>query len=216
MEGIQDRRAPARLHRLKAERDGPEGKQRWILGRIVEIVGRRLLLRIPPRLVHIQNEIKEALYLLLIQRELFREALQLLQHLLILPAPPVLGDPHASKPLKPAHIQKMQIDVPVPKVTQGHQGTDPSISIIPVDQEGPVFISPPQQRIQLLTVHLQKRQQALQEREFLVGRGYALDPVAIKLKNFFFLREVHLGIPHVGALQNRQSKKIYKIVLTRG
>ena len=168
-------------------------------------MGRRLLLGIAPRLVHIQNEIKETLYLLLIKRELFREALQLLQHLLILPAPPVLGDPHAPKPLKPAHIQKMQVDVPAPKVTQIHQGTDPSISIIPVDQEGPVLISPLQQRIQLLTVGFQKRQQALQEREFLVGRGNALDPMAIKLENLFFLREVHLGIPHVGALQNRQS-----------
>ncbi|MFQ9412265.1 MAG: hypothetical protein ACLR1T_16225 [Evtepia gabavorous] len=87
MEGIQDRRTPARLHRLKAEGDGPEGKQRRVLGGIVEIVGRRLLLGIAPRLVHIQNEIKETLYLLLIQRELFRKALQLLQHLLILPAP---------------------------------------------------------------------------------------------------------------------------------
>ena len=204
MEGIQDRRAPARLHRFKAEGYGPEGEQRRVLGGIIEIVGRCLLLRIPPRLVHIQNEIKETLYLLLIKRELFREALQLLQHLLILPAPPVLGDPHASKPLKPAHIQKMQVDVPAPKVTQIHQGTDPSISIIPVDQEGPVFISPSQQGLQLLTVRLQKRQQALQEREFLVGRGNALNPVAIKLENLFFLREVHLGIPHVGALRNRQ------------
>ena len=177
-------------------------------------MGRRLLLGIPPCLVYIQNEIKEALYLLLIQRELFREALQLLQHLLILPAPPVLGDPHAPKPLKPAHIQKMQVDVPAPKVTQIHQGTDPSISIIPVDHKGPVFISPPQQGLQLLTVRLQKRQQALQEREFLVGRGYALNPVAIKLENLFFLREVHLGIPHVGAPQNRQSQIIFKIVLT--
>ena len=204
MEGIQDRRAPSRLHRFKAEGDGPEGEQRRVLGRIVEIVCRCLLLGIPPRLVHIQNEIKETLYLLLIQRELFREALQLLQHLLILPASPVLGDPHASKPLKPAHIQKIQVDVPAPKVTQVHQGTDPSISIIPVDQKGPILISPPQQGLQLLTVRLQKRQQALQEREFLVGRGNTLDPVAIKLENLFFLREVHLGIPHVGALRNRQ------------
>ena len=99
----------------------------------------------------------------------------------------------------------MQVDVPAPKVTQIHQGTDPSISIIPVDQEGPVLISPLQQRIQLLTVGFQKRQQALQEREFLVGRGNALDPMAIKLENLFFLREVHLGIPHVGALPKRQS-----------
>ena len=166
---------------------------------------RRLLLGIPPRLVHVQNEIKETLYLLLIKRELFRDALQLLQHLLILPDPPVLGDPHASKPLKPAHIQKMQVDVPAPKVTQVHQGADPSISIIPVDQKGPILISPPQQGLQLLTVGLQKRQQALQERELPIGRGNALDPVAIKLENLFFLREVHLGIPHVGALQNRQS-----------
>ena len=97
--GIQNRRTPARLHRFKAEGDGPEGEQRRVLGRIIEIVGRCLLLRIPPCLVHIQNEIKETLYLLLIQRELFREALQLLKHLLILPASPVLGDPHASKPL---------------------------------------------------------------------------------------------------------------------
>ena len=132
-------------------------------------MGRRLLLRIPPRLVHIKNEIKETLYLLLIQWELLRKALQLLQHLMILPASPVLGDPHASRPLKPAHIQKMQIDVPAPKVSQIHQGTDPGISIIPVDQKGPILISPPQQGLQLLTVHLQKRQQALQEREFLVG-----------------------------------------------
>ena len=36
------------------------------------------------RLVHIQNEVKEPLDLLLIQRELFREALQLLQHLPVL------------------------------------------------------------------------------------------------------------------------------------
>ena len=168
-------------------------------------MGRRLLLGIPPCLVHIQNKIKEALYLLLIKRELFRDALQLLQHLLILPASPVLGDPHASKPLKPAHIQKIQVDVPAPKVTQVHQGTDPSLFIVPVDQKGPVLISPPQQRFQLLTVHLQKRQQALQERELPIGRGNALDPVAIELENLFFLREVHLGIPHVGALQNRQS-----------
>ena len=104
MEGIQDRRAPSWLHRFKGEGDGPEGEQRRVLGSIVEIVGRHLLLGIAPRLVHIQDEIKETLYLLLIQRELFRKALQLLQHLLILPASPVLGDPHSSKPLKPAHI----------------------------------------------------------------------------------------------------------------
>lgn len=81
----------------------------------------------------------------------------------------------------------MQVDVPAPKVTQIHQGTDPSLSIIPVDQKGPVLISPPQQGLQLLTVRLQKGQQAFQEREFLVGRGNALDPVAIELENLFFL-----------------------------
>src|SRR5699024_10676954 len=37
VEGIQDRRAPARLHRFKAEGDGPEGEQRRVLGGIVEI-----------------------------------------------------------------------------------------------------------------------------------------------------------------------------------
>ncbi len=75
---------------------------------------------------------------------------------------------------------------PAPKVTQVHQGADPSISIIPVDQKGPILISPPQQGLQLLTVGLQKRQQALQERELPIGRGNALDPVAIKLENLFF------------------------------
>ena len=161
MEGIQNRRTPARLHRFKAEGDGPEGEQRRVLGRIIEIVGRCLLLRIPPCLVHIQNEIKETLYLLLIQRELFREALQLLKHLLILPASPVLGDPHASKPLKPAHIQKMQVDVSAPKVTQGHQGTATGLFIIPVDQKGPVLIGPPQQGLQLLTVGLPRKDSRL-------------------------------------------------------
>ena len=73
VEGIQNRRAPSRLHRFKAEGDGPEGKQRRILGGIIEIVCRRLLLWITPRLIHIQNEIKETLYLLLIKRELFRD-----------------------------------------------------------------------------------------------------------------------------------------------
>ena len=97
--------------------------------------GRRLLLGIPPCLVHIQNEIKETLYLLLIQWELLRKALQLLQHLLILPAPPVLGDPHASKPLKPAHIQKMQVDVRLPRSPRSIKVRTPASLSSPVDQK---------------------------------------------------------------------------------
>ena len=85
--------------------------------------------------------------------------------------------------------------MPAPKVTQVHQGTDPSISIIPVDQKGPILISPPQQGLQLLTVRLQKRTAGSQEREFLVGRGNALNPVAINWKTSFFSEKYILAYP---------------------
>ena len=51
----------------------------------------------------VSDELGDFAWNKLYKRELFREALQLLKHLLILPASPVLGDPHASKPLRARH-----------------------------------------------------------------------------------------------------------------
>ena len=63
---------------------------------------------IPPMLhrglVHIQNQIKEPLHLLLIERQLLRQTAQLLQHLLVLCTAAVVVDPHSGKPVVPAHI----------------------------------------------------------------------------------------------------------------
>ena len=82
--GIQHRRTPPRLHRLKAERDGVETKQAGIFRHIVGIIPCRLRLRLPPRAVHIQHQLKKALDLLLIPRKLFRELAQFVQYLRML------------------------------------------------------------------------------------------------------------------------------------
>ena len=182
-----------------------EHKQLRVLGSVVEIVCRRLLLRVTPRLIHIQYQVKEPLHLPLIQRELLWKAPQFLQHLPVL----LFADrdirTYPGEAVIPAHIQKFQIDVPALQLAQLHHGGCASLPVSILKQTLPALCDPTERWSQFVAVHFQKRQQALQEREFLVGRGNALDPVAIKLENLFFLREVHLGIPHVGALQNRQS-----------
>ena len=89
-----------------------ETKQPRIFRIVVKIAHSCLPLGLPPRAVHIQNQVKETLYLLLVQEKLFRELPQLLQHLLILRTAVVMTDPHSRKTVIPAHIQKFQVDMP--------------------------------------------------------------------------------------------------------
>ena len=92
--GIQHRRTPPRLHRLKAERDGAETKQAGIFRHIVGLIFCRLCLRFPACAVYIQHQLKKALDLLLIPRKLFRELAQFVQYLRILRTASVILNVH--------------------------------------------------------------------------------------------------------------------------
>ena len=82
---------------------------------------------------------QESLDLLLIPGQQLRKGLQLLQHLLILRTSPVIEDIHSGEAVIPAHIQKLQIDVPALRLSQLHQGIGAALPTILCDAPAPIL-----------------------------------------------------------------------------
>ena len=91
---------------------------------------------------------------------------------------------------------------------------DPSLPVVLLKQARPVLRDPAERQSSVPRSPSPERKAGSPGTELPVGRGHALDAVAIELKDLLFLREVHLGIPHVSALRNRQLQIIFMIVLT--
>ena len=77
----------------------------------MKVIFCRLCLRLPSRAVHIQYQIEKALHLLLVQRKLFRELVQLIQYLRILRTASVVPNKYCCLAVVTVDIEKLKINV---------------------------------------------------------------------------------------------------------
>ena len=116
-----------------------ETKQAGIFRHIVGIIPCCLCLRRPSRAVHVQHQLKKALDLLLVQRKLFGELAQLVQHLRILRTASVILDKHCRLTVVAMDIKKLKINVYGSQFAQLFHGALQRAPVILCDKSAPIL-----------------------------------------------------------------------------